>query len=246
MAGFPGHFFGLIDQSGQGPWTRVDRGEQQRTMTIEIDFAERDVLPRLHDPEFLIFIRHGQTNWNAEGRMQGQKDIPLNELGRSQARDNGRRLKAYLDSRGLDPQAFDFVASPMGRTRETMELLREAMALPPEGYRLDDQLKELTFGAWEGSTIPELADAAPDLVAARRMDKWGFVPPGGGESYAMLTHRIGRWLISVDRPTIVVAHGGVFRSLRGLLEGIETAMVPKLDVPQDQVFVWQSGAMTAL
>lgn len=199
------------------------------------------VLPRLHDPDLLIFIRHGQTDWNAEGRMQGQMDIPLNAVGRGQAAGNGHRLKLFLEQEVLEPGAFDFVASPLGRTRMTMELALQAMGLNSDGYRLEPRLKELTFGRWEGCTYQELEVLEPDLVNERRANKWGFAPPGGGESYEMLTDRIGDWLKSVDRPSIVVAHGGVFRVLRGLLEGLDTATIPKLDVPQDKVFVWRRG-----
>jgi len=203
------------------------------------------LLPKLADPEFLVFVRHGETDWNFEGRMQGQKDIPLNRKGETQASGNGSRLKAYLDREGIDPQTLDFVASPLGRTRATMELLRGAMGLETGDYRLEDELKEITFGAWEGFTLEELADGEQDRILQRRADKWGFVPPGG-ESYEMLAERIGLWLKSVDRPSVVVSHGGVFRVLRGLLEGRDRVSVPRLDVPQDKVFVWRNGQFTVL
>ena len=61
-------------------------------------------------------------------------------------------------------------------------------------------------------------------------------------SSVAFAERIGRWLVTVDRPSVVVSHGGVFRVLRGLLEGLDTVSVPKLDVPQDKVFVWRKGA----
>ncbi len=200
-------------------------------------------LPKRFDPELLIFIRHGLTDWNTEGRMQGQRDIPLNETGQMQATGNGHRLRAYLDEEGISPESLDFVASPLGRTRETMERLRVEMGCSASGYRLDDRLKELTFGRWEGFTLEELATSEPDLVAQRRADKWRFVPPGG-ESYQMLAKRIEGWLETVRVPSVVVSHGGVFRVLRGMLEGSETAVVPKLDVPQDQVFVWRHSAFS--
>ena len=198
------------------------------------------LMPKLHDPELLIFVRHGETDWNFEGRMQGQKNIPLNVTGRAQAASNGDRLKTYLEREGIDPDTLDFVSSPLGRTRSTMELLRGAMALEATSYRLEDQLKEITFGAWEGFTLEELADEEQDLILQRRANKWGFVPPGG-ESYEMLAERIGTWLKTVDRPSVVVSHGGVFRVLRGHLEGRDRMSVPKLDVPQDKVFVWRDG-----
>ena len=65
----------------------------------------------------IYVIRHGQTDWNAERRLQGQKDIPINAIGREQARQNGIALAAVL--KGEDTE-FYFVASPLGRTRETM------------------------------------------------------------------------------------------------------------------------------
>ena len=208
--------------------------------------ADRSVrLPQIHDPELLIFVRHGQTDWNREGRMQGHRDIPLNLLGRQQASSNGERLKNFMKSEDLNLDNFDFVASPLGRTRSTMELLRRGMELDVDGYRLEDRLLELTFGDWEGFRLEDLADEEQDLILQRRADKWRFVPPGG-ESYEMLADRVGDWLKGVSRPTVVVAHGGVFRVLRGWLEGLESTRVPKLDVPQDKVFVWRNGHFSAI
>ncbi|QFT33569.1 MULTISPECIES: histidine phosphatase family protein [Stappiaceae] len=210
-------------------------------MTTAIPNPVSSVLPKLHDPEFLVFVRHGQTDWNFEGRMQGHMDIPLNATGKGQATGNGARLKSFLEAEGISHQSLDFVSSPLGRTRATMELMRQALELDAETYRLDDQLKEITFGAWEGFTLEELADEEQDLILQRRADKWRFVPPDG-ESYKMLSERIGAWLKTVNRPTVVVSHGGVFRVLRGHLEGLDTKRIPKLDVPQDKIFVWRRGA----
>ncbi|MEP3429196.1 MAG: histidine phosphatase family protein [Roseibium sp.] len=214
-------------------------------MTLHTISPDAVRLPKLHDPDLLIFIRHGQTDWNAEGRMQGQKDIPLNSIGEGQATGNGSRLKQFLDDEKIDPASLDFVSSPLSRTRMTMERLRAAMELDPNAYRQQDILREITFGDWEGFTLEELADEEQDLVLKRRADKWRFVPPMG-ESYEMLAGRIGSWLKTVDRPSVVVSHGGVFRVLRGMLEGLETVKIPKLDVPQDQVYVWRNSKLIAI
>jgi broad specificity phosphatase PhoE len=193
-------------------------------------------------PPYLIFIRHGQTDWNAEGRMQGHKDIELNDTGRAQARRNGKALKAHVEQAGLSLGDLHFTASPMLRTLETMRIVCGELERGDSDFTVDERLREITFGVWEGFTIPELKAQSPDLVARRKADKWGFVPPEG-ESYKMLSDRIGAWLATVTRPTVVVSHGGVMRVVRGQLLGIPTDEVPKLDVPQDQFFVWDGSRL---
>lgn len=110
----------------------------------------------------IYVIRHGQTDWNAERRLQGQKDIPINAIGREQARQNGIALAAILNG---DDTEFDFVASPLGRTRETMEIMRSAMRLPPKEYRTDERLVEVSFGDWEGYTLKQLRASQTERVA---------------------------------------------------------------------------------
>ncbi|WP_430513282.1 histidine phosphatase family protein [Pannonibacter phragmitetus] len=200
---------------------------------------------KLQVSKLLIFIRHGQTDWNAEGRMQGQKDIPLNDTGRGQARRNGRALASFLQHEGIDPASLRFIASPLDRTRETMDLMREAMGLPPGGYELEPRVKEITFGEWEGRTLEELAVSDPHLVAQRRADKWGFVPPQG-KAMPCCHSRISGWLAEQTEPSVSVIHGGVIRVLRGLLEDIEPAGIPKLDVPQDVVYLWKDGNLSLI
>ncbi|MDO9415751.1 histidine phosphatase family protein [Pararhizobium sp.] len=181
----------------------------------------------------IYVIRHGQTDWNADGRLQGQQDIPLNALGREQATGNGVALKALL---GDSASRFDFVSSPLGRTRETMERIRTAMGLDPLDYRTDDRLKEVSFGDWEGSTLAELSENAPERVEERHLAKWDFIPPGAtAESYEILSWRIGAWLSSVDRPTVCVAHGGVIRALFKLRTNMSSEAAATAETPQDRI-----------
>ncbi|HXV30610.1 MAG TPA: histidine phosphatase family protein, partial [Sinorhizobium sp.] len=180
----------------------------------------------------IYMVRHGQTDWNAESRLQGQKDIPLNETGRQQATGNGQALGNIL---GPDAAAFDFVSSPLGRTRETMERLRRAMGLDPVAYRIDERLKEVSFGDWEGFTLPELKRRVPERIAARRAAKWDFIPPGAdAESYEILSWRVGAWLKDVREPTVCVSHGGVIRALFKLLGEMEADEAAAAAIPQDR------------
>ena len=182
-------------------------------------------------PPILYVIRHGQTDWNAERRLQGQKDIDLNAIGREQARQNGVDLREILS---FENQPFDFVASPLRRTRETMEIAREAMGLPPKDYRTDERLVEVSFGAWEGFTLKELKATEPERLAERKAGKWDFIPPGeDAESYEILSWRVGSWLTSVERPTVCVTHGGVIRSLFRLIGDVAKEEAAEIPIPQD-------------
>src|ERR1044071_6727991 len=108
------------------------------------------------NPPRLYYIRHGETDWNVEWRLQGQRDIPINARGRIQARRCGEILRDLLARDAVDPAQLDFVSSPLSRARETMELLRGAAGLDPNGYRQDAQLAEILFGQWEGFTLAGL------------------------------------------------------------------------------------------
>jgi broad specificity phosphatase PhoE len=184
-------------------------------------------------------IRHGQTDWNAQIRLQGQKDIPLNDTGRGQASGNGRKLGDLL---GDTASTYDFVASPLGRTRETMERIRAAMGLSPLAYRTDDRLKELSFGDWEGYTLEELEAVAPERVAERELSKWDFIPPGkDAESYEILSWRIGAWLADINTPTVAVAHGGVIRTLFKLFGEMTAEEAAMGAIPQDRILKMEDG-----
>jgi probable phosphoglycerate mutase len=187
----------------------------------------------------LIFLRHGETDWNASGRLQGQKDIPLNARGRDQAAAVGRDVAKFLGRDGLAAQ--DFIASPMLRTRQTMQIAREAMGLAPFDYQLDERLKEITFGTWEGLTWREVTARDPEGAAGRVTDKWGYTPPEG-ESYATLCERVAPWLASVNGDTVVVSHGGVARAFLHLLAGVEPLEAAAADIHQGRALIFDGGA----
>lgn len=189
-------------------------------------------------PYRIVFIRHGETEWNVEGRLQGQRDQPLNGRGREQASAVGRMLAKRMCAEIDRLDAADaFVASPLIRTRETMELARAAMGLEPKRYGVSDALKELTFGEWEGFTWEEIAAFDAEAVRERQRDKWRYTPPGG-ESYAALAERIATWLATRRGDIFVCSHGGVARALMYLLGGLDPRTAPNVDVYQGRALVF--------
>ena len=188
----------------------------------------------------IVFLRHGETDWNVEGRLQGQHDIPLNSNGRQQAERSGLTVLNLLGRPEIESGRYSFQASPLSRTRATMEIARRAMGLDPEAYVVEDQLKELSFGRWEGFTWPEVQADEPGLAARREREKWGFRPPEG-ESYAMLGDRLAPWIRSLTGPAVVVSHGGVARVLMALVGGMATERAAMAPIHQDRPIVFDRG-----
>src|SRR5215831_20712764 len=155
-------------------------------------------------PPTLYYVRHGETDWNVAGRLQGRRDVPLNALGRTQARHCGDILHGLFEREGRKAADFDYVSSPLGRARETMELVRPPLGLPADGYQIEPRLAEIAFGDWEGFTIAQLHTRDPQRIAAREHDKWHFIPPGG-ESYKMVSERMRGWYDGLARDTVAVA-----------------------------------------
>jgi broad specificity phosphatase PhoE len=192
-------------------------------------------MPRFIAPQPFYLIRHGQTDWNAEGRFQGSVDIPLNDTGRDQAKRNGLAFKAELPN----VEGWQFISSPLSRARETMEIVRAHSNLDPADYGLEPLLREVSYGDWERQTIEEIALTNAAGIAKRASNKWGFVPPNG-ESYMMLAERVRIVLADLNGPAVITAHGGVLRSIYYLIGDMDPEEAAIADVPQDK-FLFVDG-----
>ncbi|HEY4982945.1 MAG TPA: histidine phosphatase family protein [Pseudolabrys sp.] len=191
----------------------------------------------------VYYIRHGETDWNVAGRLQGRRDVPLNVRGCAQAAHCGDILRDLFARDGRDPADLDYVSSPLGRARQTMELARSALGLPADGYRVEPQLAEISFGDWEGFTIAQLHKRDPHGITAREHDKWHFLPPGG-ESYEMMSARMREWYAGLARDTVATAHGGTARGLIALLGIAKPAAAPLVDIAQGEVYVFAGDRLT--
>ncbi len=175
----------------------------------------------------LLFVRHGETVWNTEGRLQGQEDVPLSARGIEQARALAPIVQAF--------SPVTVVASDLQRTRQTAEALGY-----PE-YQLDSRLREAHLGSWVGLSASELLLSDADAYLAWRD---GILTPPNGESFSLLVERVREGLEPLTRepgPLLIVTHGGVVRAALALLLGISPdrvvavspASLTIIDLPAD-------------
>lgn len=168
----------------------------------------------------LLLVRHGETDWNLEQRIQGQLQISLNAKGRRQAELAAERLAQY-----------EFAAawsSDLARARETAEVI--LARLPGLGLGLDEALREANFGLWEGLTYGEFRAVAPE-AAAQWIEAPEEVEAPGGESLVQMRARVvafARELLDQhpDTTVLLVTHGGPIRALVAEVSGVRMTELP--------------------
>jgi broad specificity phosphatase PhoE len=190
----------------------------------------------------IYYVRHGLTDWNAQHRLQGRHDVPLNREGRAQAVRCGEILGDLFTRDGHSASELGYVSSPLGRARETMELMRTTLGLPAPGYAVDERLVEIAFGEWEGLSYHEVFARDPDVVAKREADKWGFTPPGG-ENYEQVAARVGASYRALRGDTVVAAHGGTARALVAYLKIAPVEDAVHYPIDHGVVYVLREGSM---
>jgi probable phosphoglycerate mutase len=188
----------------------------------------------------IYLLRHGETVWNRAGRLQGQIDVPLTRLGMAQADAMGRTLKTIL---GTTPDHF--IASPLGRTRQTASIVAEHLSIAFDDIEMDPRLMEITLGDFDGAPGWDWIDAKlSDQDRARyHADRWNFRYPNG-ECSQDVQDRVLPVLQEVfarGGTSIIVAHGVVNKILRGLHLNLSRKDVFALDRPQDAFFRLHPG-----
>ena len=170
----------------------------------------------------LYLIRHGESSYNSEGRIQGQSDTPLSELGRRQ----GLAVAAAFGAQAATQRIGALFASPLSRALDTARPLADALDLP---IQTDDRLKEIHAGVFQGLIWPEIHERYPEAgVAWQSQDPDVRIP--GGESRRELMAR-GRAALEAVRETgvdraVVVAHGGILSAALKSLLGIPAERNP--------------------
>ncbi|MEO0423961.1 MAG: histidine phosphatase family protein [Pseudomonadota bacterium] len=176
----------------------------------------------------IYFVRHGQTEWNVQRRLQGRGDSPLTPLGRTQAQAHRRWLQAD------PPEAV--IASPLGRVQATVALATEDLGLP---VTFDEALAERCMGEYEGWSLKEIADKAPELAAQKNSDPWAWLPPGG-EDYDQLFARTAPLVQRLkEHPAtslLVVSHGTIVRPILAQFLALDRDITLRISSPNDLAY----------
>jgi alpha-ribazole phosphatase len=178
----------------------------------------------------LCLIRHGQTDWNLDGRYQGQSDVPLNENGRAQARHLAGQLQEHPFS--------TIRTSDLWRARETAEIIADSLHLP---IIPDPRLREINQGKWEGQQVETIRSRYAELWERRKEDPANVRPPGG-ETVSEVATRVQAALDDIiasqpAKPVLVVSHGLAIATALCKVRGIPVGLAYSL-IPENAEPVW--------
>lgn len=190
----------------------------------------------------IFLIRHGETQWNVEGRFQGRLDSPLTERGRHQALRIGDRLRDLLGARRVTINV-----SPLGRARETAALLTARLPSAAEPV-LDDRLSEVTLGSWDGLTMIDIDAMWPGRLDGSGPFDWYFRAPDG-EPFEAVRARAEAWLADVPdtaEAIVAISHGLTGRVIRGVFAGIDRQAMLELPVRQDALWHLHGDGITEI
>jgi len=189
----------------------------------------------------IYFIRHGQTDWNAEGRYQGQKDIALNDLGRAQAKNNGVLLADLFAKNSIKASDVDWFVSPLSRAIETMDIVQQAFSSDTNKVQIDNSLIEVSFGEFEGFLHNDLTSSF--AKRGKRGEEFWQYRPKNGESYVDLLDRVTPFIASLKKPSVIVSHGGIARVFRHLVADYAKTKTVNWSVPQDEILHFSNAKM---
>lgn len=184
----------------------------------------------------IIFMRHGETEWNLAGRAQGHLNSPLTEKGRAQAEKLGIILKRELSA----PDGYTQMVSPIGRTLETTDYIKKHFRFDPTP---SDLLKEIDVGKLSGLDRSEMVMKFPEHMAGKPDYDWYFGAPDG-ETMVDMRGRATEWLESLTGPTIAVSHGQIGKVIRGVYVGLMDEQILRLKEPQGVIHVLDNGTET--
>ncbi|MGI3187112.1 histidine phosphatase family protein [Nioella aestuarii] len=182
----------------------------------------------------IYLVRHGQTEMNLQGRIQGQGDAPLTEAGRTLASKIGQKLTEDISN-----SKTCIFTSPLGRAAQTAAIIADTLHNAASVIE-DERLAEVNLGEWDGLTIADIDQGWPNARTATPPGEWFFHAPNGEsfESFRQRNAAFLRDLASNDAPIkVLVTHGISGRVLRGLHAGLGRQETVNLPVPNEAFFI---------
>ena len=192
----------------------------------------------------LYILRHGQTQFNQQGRLQGHCDSPLTTLGQAQAQAFGQTLKQHLLQTHSEISDWTLIASPLGRALQTAHIVADNLGIACSEIQTDKRVIETGLGDWEQQKIQDIKTRHPHL---HNLGGWYFQAPNV-ERLACVRHRLQNWLDDPATPArvILVSHGLTGVILRGLLDNLDDSSLWQLDKPQDAFYYFNQGQLSRL
>lgn len=183
--------------------------------------------------QIIYLFRHGETELNLKGRYQGELDSALTPNGIEQVTNNAKLLKMLIEK----PEEWTFFSSPLGRAKQSTNLICDILGFDKCKVIEDDRLKEVSVGKWAGLTIKEIEMSWPKLLENTNSYNWYFNSPNG-ESYDSVVERVSDWLQSIQNKekVIVMSHGLTGRIIRGVFQGLAKDQALVLEVSQNTFF----------
>ena len=177
----------------------------------------------------VLIIRHGETQWNLQGKLQGRLDTPLTLNGVRQAMAIAVQHKSFIQ----ETQDIQFWVSPLGRAKQTASILADLWEVPFSYFKEIPALAERGYGCWEGLSQEEIKATRAQEFESNSRDPWNFAMEGG-ESRAKLANRLHEWVeeLSADSLHVAITHSGCLRSLRGLYTGVSLDVQLGYNEPQ--------------
>ena len=187
----------------------------------------------------MFLIRHGETEFNVLGRLQGRFDSPLTPRGVAQAEAIGRHLRTLIGG----AENWVIKSSPLGRTVTTAEIIRKQTGIS-SAVIMDDRLREVSMGSWDGLSREEIGKRWPGAMGPSLRQSWVRACPDG-ETLDAVMARLSDWLRSdAERPNhIVVSHGISGGLVRGIYAHLPQEEMLRLPTPQNSFYQLYSGAI---
>jgi len=191
----------------------------------------------------IYLLRHGETEFNTQGRYQGELDSPLTEVGVQQVQQNAQMLKSLIGN----PDEWKIVSSPLGRAMQSTEIICETIGYDVKKVEKDERLTEVAVGQWAGLTTKEIESSWPNLFQNTDVYNWYFNAPDG-EAYDSVVSRLSAWLKDIQHvPNVIaISHGLTGRVLRGIYADLKKEDALKLEVSQDVFFKLTDKTITRI